>query len=521
MNPSADVIVIGGGHNGLVAACYLAKAGRKVLVLEASETFGGMVSTNPVIGAAPNHRINEGGMDNTLLRETNIVHDLSLESFGYGEIEIDPAYAFLQPDGSSLCIWKDPQKTADEIRRFSQKDARAYIDFANDIDLMMNLSVPYMKSHPIRVNIWEMFLGILKLLRHPRRAIGLSRFVSASHAEYIEESFEHPIVRGPLAAIVPFLPIQQEMTAWMLIQFGFIHRKGVSRIRTGSGGLTDALGKCLLASGGSIRTGAKVEQILVENQRAAGVKLVGGEELRAPVTVAACNIYNTLQQLLPAGALTDRELAQARRIPNAASNASSYKLDIALDARASLAKHQAWRKNDIDLRKCGLCWATYEQHIKAWDACARGEIPDPLPVFVLIPSANDPSQAPEGQDTIWCWSGIATATPTQPWEEIKASVTKGVILDIKQYIDNVETAEIGRRVMSPDDLATRFHVPKGNVYHVDTGMSRFGPFRPAPAFANYTTSVKGLFLSGGSMHPSAGIAGIPGRIAAQTVLRLS
>jgi len=520
MSASNDVIVIGGGHNGLVAACYLARAGRNVTVLEASETYGGMTSTNPVIPEAPNHRINEGGMDVSLLRETRIIEDLQLGQVGFQMIDVDPIYAFLQPDGASLCIWKSPEKTAEEIKRFSMKDARAYIDMANDLELMMAMTVPYMRNHPIRINVWEMFLGFLKLLRHPRRALGLSRFISASHAEYIEENFEHPMVRGPLAAVVPFLPIQDQATAWMLIQFGFMHKKGVARIRTGSGGLTDALARRLAASGGRIRTSAMVERIIVENERAVGVRLVGGEELRAPAIVAACNIRNTLQDLLPQDALSDREKSQARFMP-IASKMSSFKLDIALGEQVRMSRHQKWRNNDVDLRKCGLCWAGYEDHIRAWEACARGELPDPIPSFTLIPSANDPTQAPAGMDTIWNWSGVVPTQVNGGWEQHKARAADLTMRDMLQYIDNAESAQIGRRVMSVDDLSKRFNVPNGNVYHVDTGISRFGPFRPSPAFAGFTTSVPGVFLSGGSMHPSAGIAGIPGMLAAKTVLRLT
>lgn len=519
MAASNDVIVIGAGHNGLVAACYLARAGRKVTVLEASPTFGGMTSTNPVIPGAPHHRINEGGMDVSLLRETNIVEELELAKFGFEMIDLDAIYAFLQPDGSSLCIWKSPEKTAEEIKRFSKKDAAAYIDFANDIALMTAAAVPYMRSHPIRINVLDVLGGVSKLLLQPKRALGLSRFISASHAEYIEENFEHPMVRGILAAVVPFLPIKDQATAWMLIQFGLMHKKGVSRIKTGSGGLTDSLARCLSASGGSIRVNAAVERILVENERAVGVQLASGEVLKASSIVAACNIKNTLVDLLPQDVLTNREKSQAKHLPIAA-KMSSFKIDIALREQAQLTKHQAWRNNDIDLRKCGLCWATYEDHVNAWEACARDELPDPLPSFTLIPSANDPSQAPAGQDTIWNWSGIAPTTPKGGWESVKKRAEENTMRDMLQYIDNAESAEIGRRVMSVDDLSKRFNVPAGNVYHVDTGISRFGPFRPAPAFANFTTSVKNLVLSGGSMHPSAGIAGIPGMLAAKTVLRL-
>ena len=200
MTQNMDAIVIGGGHNGMVAACYLAKAGRNVTVVEALPTIGGMSATNAIFPEAPNHLINEGGLDVTLLRCSSIVKDLALEKYGFGEIVIDPPYAYLHPDGSSLCIWRDPARTAEEIKYFSPKDAKAYIEFTNSISLLFKGVLPFMRSHPYRINVVEMAAGVAKMLAHPKQLWGLSRYISASHAEFIEEHFEHPMVRGPLAS---------------------------------------------------------------------------------------------------------------------------------------------------------------------------------------------------------------------------------------------------------------------------------------------------------------------------------
>ena len=159
MTNSNDVIVIGGGHNGMVAACYLAKAGRRVTVVEALPAIGGMSSTNAIFPEAPNHLINEGGLDVTLLRCSRIVSDLELERYGFGQIVPDPPYAYLHPDGASLCIWRDPVKTAEEIKYFSPKDAKAYIEFINSISLMMEGVLRFMGTHPTRPNLLELAIG--------------------------------------------------------------------------------------------------------------------------------------------------------------------------------------------------------------------------------------------------------------------------------------------------------------------------------------------------------------------------
>lgn len=519
MSDATDVIVIGGGHNGLTAACYLARAGRKVVVLEASPTYGGMTSTNPVIPGAPNHRINEGGMDVSLLQATNIANELELKRFGFELINSDPPYAFLEPDGNSLCIWKDAQKTADEIRFFSPRDAQSYLDFADDMDAMMNVVVPYMNAHPIRVDVLPLLAGAAKMLLKPSRFRGIMRFISASEGEYLEEKFESPLVHSMLEAICPFLPMYQQGTAWLLVQMGFLHRYGVGRVKGGTGGLTDALGRSLLASGGEIRTNARVETVLVRDGRTTGVRLENGEELIAPVVVAACNVKHTLTNLVPSSALSEIERSQARHIPIVQDGASSFKIDLALDQRVDLSRFEKRRGDGVQLRKCGLVWVNFEQHAQAWKDCAVGALPNPLPCFTLLPAANDPTQAPPGQETVWIWSGIAPATPTESWATLKDRAATQMLSLADQFLGGMLAHEIGRNVMSPDDLEKRFTVPHGNVYHVDIGTARFGPFRPSPAFADFTTSIAGLFLSGGGMHPSSGICGVPGHIAAKTVLR--
>lgn len=514
MESSADIVVVGAGHNGLVAASYLARAGARVLVLEADERIGGMTSTRPVLSGAPDHLVNEGAMDASLIRATSIARDLELERHGLREVAIDPIYAYLDPNGASLCVWRDPRRTAAEIRRFSRSDASAFLELANELDALIDVALPYMTTHPTRPAAAEIVRGGLRNLARPRRLGRLGRYMIASHAELIEGGFENRMVRGLLAALPCFAPISQDGTAWALIYFGLIHRAGVSRYVGGTGALTDALARCLAEAGGEVRCSAAVERTLVRGGRVAGVRLDDGEEIDAAAVITTHNPRTALAEMLPDGALDAKLAERARHIPTSSTHASSFKLDLALSGRVELTAHQAERSDGVDLRVPALCYTTFEQHAEAWDACARGEVPDPLPVITILPTAADPSQAPSGQDTLWSWTGIAPARPREPWSELAGPTAEAVRARAARYLDGLNELEIARGAMTPESFERRFRAPDGNVYHVDPTATRFGPLRPAAGLSGYRTPVEGLYVSGAGTHPSAGICGVPGQLAA-------
>jgi phytoene dehydrogenase-like protein len=514
----ADVIVVGAGHNGLTAACYLQKAGLGTLVLEASPTAGGMLSTNPVIADAPEHRINEGGIQASLFRATTIEADLELGRYGLRQLIADPYHVHLDPNGPSLAIWRDPQRTAAEIRAFSPKDADAWLDLARSLDAAMDLVVPFMLGHPTRPSPAAV-LKTLYGLRHRRELAPIARMFTTSHAEIIEERFEHPLVRGALAAMPPFSWMTQDGTGWALIYLAVCQRTNSARFEGGSGALTDALQACLVDHGGRVRTSAEVADLLVSGGRVNGVRLASGEEIAAGTVLATCSPFATLVDLLPDGVLTEHMQRRAERIPTTTVEAASLKIDVALSGRVSLPRHQAWRKDDLDLRKPIVSWHTYEDHVRAWDDTVGRRWPDPIPFIGIVPTAIDPTQAPAGQDTFWLWSGITPANPAEKWEDVRERVGDSVLTECAAYYEGLDELEIGRRVFSAPDLEERFHVPGGNVYHVDPVAFRFGPMRPAPGFGSYETPVPGLWLSGAGTHPTGGISGIPGQVAAKTLIK--
>ncbi|WP_320671853.1 phytoene desaturase family protein [Patulibacter defluvii] len=516
----ADVIVIGAGHNGLTAACYLQKAGRDVLVLEASPTVGGMLGTNALFPGAPGHLHNEGGIQASLFRATTIEADLDLRRYGFAQLDADPYHVHLEPEGASLAFWRDPRRTAAEMERFSRRDAAAFLEFAALLDSALDLMLPLLVGHPTRPEPRVLLRQLPVAVRRRKDVGALIRFFAGGHRELIEELFDHPLVRAAMASMPPFCWMTQDGTGWALIYLGICHRTGSSRFEGGSGALPRALHACLEDHGGRVRTSAPVAEIVVRGGGVAGVRLESGEQIDAATVMASCSPKKTLNELLPAGSLPERLERRAAQIPTTSTGAANLKIDVAVSGRLSLPRHEAWREDGLDLRRPIVSWHSYEEHLEAWDDAVAGRWPQRIPFIGIAPSAIDPSQAPDGQDTFWLWSGIVPSKPDQPWETVRDEIGRRVLADAADYYEGLDRLEIDRRVFCAPDLAERFNVPDGNVYHVDPFMLRFGPLRPAPGLGSYDTPVPGLFLTGAGTHPTGGISGIPGQQAAKRLLRL-
>jgi phytoene dehydrogenase-like protein len=524
---NAEVVVVGAGHNGLVAACYLAKAGLDVLVVERYDTPGGMTSTNPMAPEAPDHLINEASIHASLFRTTNIDAELELSSkYGLRQRLIDPAHVHLGAEGESIAMWRDPMRTVGEIKRFSRKDAAAWVELSNIIAKATAIGLPMMQTSATRPELANV-LATLKAVAKSRRELReIIRWASISQAEAIEERFEHPMVRGPLTVNLPFMPFAADLSGWALIYLGVLQKWGVAMFEGGTGAFPAALIRCLEAHGGRVRCSAPVEGLVVSGGRVTGVRLGSGEEVYATrAVVTACGPSIVLNKMLPDGMLSDRLAHAARHIPTKSTGYGNYKLNIALNGRVSLPLHQAWRKDNlpgdpVDLRLPCVTWSTHEQSLIAGEQCAKGEVPEMIPGLSQVTTAFDPSMAPAGHDTWWFWSGLVPSSPNESWDVVRDKITQRVVSDCAKYYEGLDHLEIARRPLTPFDIEQRFGAPDGNVYHVDPIITRFGPSRPAMGFGGYKTPVPGLFLSGSGTHPIAGINGMPGMNAAKTMIRV-
>jgi phytoene dehydrogenase-like protein len=513
----SDVVVVGAGHNGLVAAGYLARSGLRVLVVEAAPTVGGMTVSPAAISEAPEHRLNLCAADIVLLRATTVARDLELQRFGYREAELDPMFSYLHPDGASLVAFRDVGRTVAEIARFSRRDADTYARLMAVMDAGLRTALPMMLTNPTRPEFANVRQTAAAAARHARRLPEFAGLLLGSGADAITRRFEHPVVRSFLYGLSTFTcPIEARGTGLYMILLGLSHRFGVGRVVGGTGMLAQALTDHLLSVGGQVRTGAAVDELTLDGARVTGVRLSSGELISARAGVlTSCDPGRVLLEMLPAkhvGPVLRRGL---RTIPRNKYGAGPFKVDLALRGRLRLDRFR--RDDSVDLRGPSTFFGTEPEIIAGFAAAAKGELPDLWPGYAIIPTSLDPTQAPDGQDTMYLYSGASPLDPVTPWPDLAQTAAKGLVSRASEFYDGIEELEIGRHVESWRDLESR--TGSGVMTQNDLTLPRQGPLRPALGAGGYRGPVDGLWLTGSGTHPGGTVTGIPGRLAARTMLR--
>lgn len=519
---SVDVIVAGAGHNGLVSAAYLAKAGLDVLVLEASPTFGGMTSTNPIFPDHPEYLVNEGSVQASLFRTTNIDQELELGAkYGLRQRVGDPAHVQMQLDCASLALWRDPKKVAEELRKFSRKDAQAYLDIFVVIDAATQVGLPLMQTNPARPEFQAVMKALGRASKYRKHLAEIARWAGSTQAETVEEHFESDIIKAALLIGLPFMNFHADTSGWALIYLGVLSRYGVSMFLGGTGAFPKALIACIEDHRGRVRGDAKVTGLKVRGGRVVGVELHNGEEIYARRGVlTAFSPYQTLNRLLPKGVLSDKLQNRVGHIPTHGRGFADGKLNVIVKGKITMSKMEKWRGDGLDLRVALNSYHTYEETLNAQYAAIRGEVPAHQPGLAYITSAFDPSLAPADGDTFWYWTGLLPYDPKVGWEQAREQITRNIIEQSSFYYEGLEELEVAHKALMPPDIEEHFHAESGSVYHVDPVVTRFGPAKPAWGFGGYKTPVPGLFLTGSGTHPVAGISGMPGQNAAKTMIKL-
>lgn len=517
---SYDVAIVGGGHNGLAAACYLAEAGKRVVVIEACDKIGGMASSGYLIPEAPQHLINPCALDLMSLRVHPMMsEELQLDRHGFRQVEVSPGYVYLHPDGNSLVFWRDPKKTAEEIARFSAKDALEFLDLMKLVDAFVNMAIPMMRVDPSQRNLGAKWEAIKALFRNRHLKPDVMALIGSPAYTSIMERFEHPITQSALCCLLGAAgPITNEATGIYFALLGFIHRFGIGRAIGGTQTISNALASRLRELGGEILLSSPVEEILAERGRVKGVRLKSGTILTAKAVVASIHPKMALEMVTP-GVLDRRTLIRVAHAPSNGHGASPLKVDVALSGRISYKRHEAMRHDGLSLRQCVLLIGTSEAVLDNFRASARGDVSSLPYLWITAPSAVDPGQAPDGQEVAYLYSVAMPVEPREGWGVIRSRIGQQVIDQAADYMDGLKEYEIGRRIEAAPDLAARLNVYRGCVVHIDTSTTRSSLMRPAVSLGGDTLPVAGLFLGAAGIHPGGGVNGLPGRIAAGRVKR--
>jgi phytoene dehydrogenase-like protein len=516
--PDFDVIVVGGGTNGLSAGCYLGMEGKKVLVLEALDKVGGMASSGYLIPEAPEHLVHPCALDMMSMRvHAHVPAELELHRHGFKSIELAPGYVYLHPDGTSLIFWRDREKTAAEIRRFSSKDAQAFLEFMNVIDMFLDIALPMMRVDPARLNLGAKLKMVGTAIKHKARKPELMALMTGSALQAARERFEHPVTISAMCALTGLAgDISADGGGIYYALLGFLHRFGVGRVMGGMQQLSNAMQARLEELGGQVLVSASVSEIVARDGQVQGVKLADGRQFSASVVIAGCHPKPALEMVTP-GQIPKHLLTRIAMAPANAKGSGPLKVDVALSGQISLPRFEALRGDGVDLRKTCLLIGTEEAVLENFAACARGEVPRLPYITVAAPSAADPSQAPAGQDVLYIYPPVMPVNPNEGWDALRDKVADQVIEQLQAYIEGIEGKVIGRHIEAAPDFTARLNTVNGCVVHIDTTTLRSSTLRPAHGLGGDTLPVAGLYLGSAGIHPGGGVNGMAGRLAAKRV----
>jgi phytoene dehydrogenase-like protein len=518
-----DVIVIGGGHNGLVNAAYLARAGRRVLVLERRHVLGGAAVTEEVF---PGFRFSVCSYVVSLLRP-EIIRDLQLPDHGLEILPLDGTFTPM-PDGDYLWRVNDHAKTRREIARHSKLDAEAYDEYGKAMVEMGRFVKPILNMTPPDPASLDP-RGLMDLLSLGRRFQALPdddkynqiQLMTMSAVDFLDQWFETDVLKATMAAsgiIGTFLGVRSPGTAYVLLHHymgeidGAFRSWGLSR--GGTGAISNAIAGAARQAGVEIRTSTPVSKIIVKDGAAVGVVLENGDYLTAGVVSSSVDPNLTFVKMVGTEHLPDEFAAEIRRYKY---RGSSGKVNLALDA---LPDFRALPGAGPHLRGAISISPSVDYMERAYDDAKYGRYSRRPYVDIVIPSLTDPSVAPPGKHVMSCFVQYAPYHLREgTWDEQREAFGDAVVDAIAGYAPNFKNVILHRQVVTPLDLEREWGLTEGNIFQGELTLEQLFFLRPAPGWAQYRTPVRNLFMCGSATHPGGGIMGAPGRNAAFRILK--
>jgi phytoene dehydrogenase-like protein len=481
-----------------------------------------MTRSDYAISDAPGHLINHCAVDPVFWPQSKPAQELELHRFGLELVQIDPGFAYLDPDGASIAFWRDPKKTAEDIRRFSKSDAAGYLELAELFDAICDVILPMFASNPMRPDPGALLQSMRGAIGHRRSLPEIGAFLFASGQEQIAERFEHPVVRSALnIASACLYPSSFPGSTIQMLILAFVHRFGCPRVIGGTQKLPDALAARFTVRGGTVVTDARVSEILTRAGRVTGVALQDGREIEVRHAIlTGCDAKQALHTMLAPGTMPERLERRAAAIPSNGLGWGQLKVDIACSGHLDLGRFERQRTDGANLRAASHLIGTEPGTERAYRRAAAGMLPavEDIAFYNAIPTAADPSQAPSGEDTLYLIAVTSPADPEGGWTETtRRQVVSDVVSRAGHFYGGLAELEIGRSDFTNAEMAAE--VGAASQAHVDWILNRMGPLRPARGFSGYKTPVGGLYLAGAGSHPGAAVTGTPGYLGAREAIR--
>lgn len=523
MSPSYDAIIVGGGHNGLVCAAYLAKAGRRVLVLERRHVLGGAAVSEELY---PGFHFSVCSYVVSLFRP-HIIRELELTSHGLELIPLECSYTPL-PDGDSLCRWADAHDTRREIARFSARDAEVYPEFGMAMSKMAHIAKAIIDSpapdpfstHPSELaklaGLGRMFRDLGPDLMHRNLQL-----FTMSAVDFLDLWFESEVLKSPMSVsgiIGTFLGVRSPGTAYVLLHHYMGEIDGAFRswgfARGGTGQVSLAIASAAEAHGADIRTEAPVVSVKLQNGEAKGVVLENGDEIDAKIVVSGLDPHRTFFGLVGEANL---DPAVTRQLRTYKLRGSSGKVNLAVDRLPRFG-----REGSQHLRGDIAIAPSIDYLERAYDEAKYGEFSTRPYINVVIPSLVDGTVAPPGKHIVSCfvqYAPYARSGGPETWPAHREAFGDAVVDTLETFSPGIKESILFRQVLTPWDMEQEFGLTEGNIFHGELSPEQLLFQRPMAGWARYRTPIQRLWMCGSGTHPGGGVMGGPGELAAKAILK--